>query len=230
MKHCYSDKCQQQYFIVFVRNRLIISKKCEEKYEVNQLYLSLATLAKFHYQESCIGSFVQILMQIYDLGQFKGKDVNFCHSVRLRMCQNQLRLERKKEDSDEYLNIFTLTKQEDLKHLLHELQERFLYPLFPAPKEQNDIKNFVTSYCQKNNNDMANFKNSNVTEILNSLDPNLSTIEKHRLYYKIYYNVHILNFSYQLRHFRIARKKKYTTNQEMIPDPSLPLNALVSNE
>ena len=43
MKHCYSDKCQQQYFIVFVRNRLIISKKCEEKYEINQLYLSLAT-------------------------------------------------------------------------------------------------------------------------------------------------------------------------------------------
>ena len=81
MKHCYSDKCQQQYFIVFVRNRLIISKKCEEKYKINELYLSLETLAKFHYQESCIGSFVQILMQIYDLGQFKGKDVNFCHSA-----------------------------------------------------------------------------------------------------------------------------------------------------
>ena len=79
---------------------------------------------------------------------------------------------------------------------------------------------------------MADFKNSNVTEILNSLDQNLSTLEKHRLYYKIYYNVHILNFSNHLRHFRIAQKKKvkYTTNQEMIPDPSLPQDALISNE
>ena len=82
MKHCYSDKCQQQYFIVFVRNRLIISKKCEEKYEINQLYLSLATLAKFHYQESCIGSFVQILIQSYNSDEFKGKYVNFCYNVR----------------------------------------------------------------------------------------------------------------------------------------------------
>ena len=232
MKQCYSDKCQQQYFIVFVSDRLIISKTCQEKYEINQLHVSLERLAKFHYQESCIGSFVQILIQIYELGEFKGKDVNFCHSVRLRMCQNQLRLERKKQDSDEYFNIFTLTKQEDLKHLLHELQERFLYPLFPSPKEQIYVKNYVTIYCQKNNNDMANFKNSNVTEILNSLDQNLSTKEKDRLYLKIYYNVHILNFFNHLRHFRIARKKrvKYTTNQEMIPDPTLPQDALNSNE
>ena len=125
-KICYSEKCQQQYFIIFVRNRLLISKRCEEKYNIEELYLNLETLARFHYQESCIGSFVQILIQSYDSNEFKGKDVNFCYNVRLRRCQNKIILERKKRDSEEYSNIFTLTRHEDLKHLLNELQDRFL--------------------------------------------------------------------------------------------------------
>ena len=228
-KICYSEKCQQQYFIIFVRNRLLISKRCEEKYNIEELYLNLETLARFHYQESCIGSFVQILIQSYDSNEFKGKDVNFCYNVRLRRCQNKIILERKKRNSEEYSNIFTLTRHEDLKHLLNELQDRFLYPLFPSPEEQIYIGNFVTRYCQQNNNDMINFKNSNVTDILNTLDENLSPLEKHRLYYKIYYNVHILNFFNHLRHFKIERKKKvkYTTNQEMIPEPNVPHDAVM---
>ena len=102
--------------------------------------------------------------------------------------------------------------------------------MFPSPEEQIYIGNFVTRYCQQNNNDMNHFKNSNVTDILNTLDENLSPLEKHKLYYEIYYNVHILNFFNHLRHFKIERKKKvvkYTTNQEMIPDPNLPHDAVM---
>ena len=92
--------------------------------------------------------------------------------------------------------------------MLIQIQDLFLFGIFQHPKDHYHIRNIVTSFCEKNNDNLCLFKTSKLSETLDTFDKSLSETDKNKLYFKIYHNVDILAIFHTLRHFKSHQKIK----------------------
>ena len=130
----------------------------------------------------------------------------FNGNVRLRKCESQIYLEKKK--GEEFEKICTFYNKEDIQDLLITIQDLFLFGIFQHAKEHYHIRNIVTNFCEKNNDNICLFKTSKLSETLDTFDGSLSETDKNKLYFKVYHNVDILAIFHTLRHFQSHKKIK----------------------
>ena len=193
--------------MIVVPDKLIIAKSRLYEPVKDQLsvYLNFAT---FFFVESCFSKFFYILMTIY-LKKYDIVDPNdiFNDNVRIRKCDGHI-INLEKKNGEEFEKICTFYNKEDIRDLLIQIQDLFLFGIFQHPKDHFHTRNIVKSFCEKNNDNFCLFKTSNLSETLDTFDASLSETDKHRLYFKIYHNVEILAIFYALRHFKSHQKIK----------------------
>ena len=212
-KHVFSDYCLEDYYLISVPNKLFIvpSKKCRSQIVKDNLCVEPDSFAEIHYKESCLGRFINSVLEIY--ASFSSKDnkfeknETFCHDVKLIKNGNQFRLEKKNSTSDINSIVLNLKNKEDVRTLLIQLNDIFLYPVWQNPWITENITSFIENYCQNNTADFYDIKNSKVDDIFKYFDENLSELKKIELYYKIYHNVHILAIYNHIRNFKKKEPK-----------------------
>ena len=98
-KHVFSEYCLENYYLIVVPSKLIIvpSKKCRSQIVKDSLCVEPDSFAEIHYKESCLGRFINSVLEIY--ASFSTKDnklenKTFCHDVKLIKIGNQFRLEK----------------------------------------------------------------------------------------------------------------------------------------
>ena len=228
VKLCLSGGGKEKYQVIVVPDKLIIAKVRSHDIVQDQLAI-WPNFASFFFVESCIGKFINTLIAIY-LKKYDILDPNavFNDNVRLRKCESQINLEKKK--GEEFEKICTFYNKEDIRDLLIQIQDLFLFGIFQHPKEHYHIRNIVTSFCEKNNDNFCLFKTSKLSETLDTFDGSLSETDKNKLYFKVYHNVDILAIFHTLRHFqshkKITRKSisvgiKTTTTSTQTEVPSI---------
>ena len=218
-KHVFSDYCLEDYYLISVPNKLIIvpSKKCRSQIVKDNLCVEPDSFAEIHYKESCLGRFINSVLEIY--ASFSSKDnklenKTFCHDVKLIKNGNQFRLEKKNSTSDINSIVLNLKNKEDVRTLLIQLNDIFLYPVWQNPWIIENITSFIENYCQNNTADFYDIKNSKVDDISKYFDKNLSELKKIELYYKIYHNVHILAIYNHIRNLKKEPKLKRKSVQQ----------------
>ena len=218
-KHVFSDYCLEDYYLISVPNKLIIvpSKKCRSQIVKDNLCVEPDSFAEIHYKESCLGRFINSVLEIY--ASFSSKDnklenKTFCHDVKLIKNGNQFRLEKKNSTSDINSIVLNLKNKEDVRTLLIQLNDIFLYPVWQNPWIIENITSFIENYCQNNTADFYDIKNSKVDDIFKYFDKNLSELKKIELYYKIYHNVHILAIYNHIRNLKKEPKLKRKSVQQ----------------
>ena len=207
VKLCTSNGGKESYQVIVAPDKLIIANtRCHEPVK-DQLSV-YPTLATFFFVESCVGKFVNTLIAIY-VKKYDIVDPNhiFSDNVRLRKCHGQI-INLEKKNGEEFEKICTFYNKEDIRDLLITIQDLFLYGIFEHPKDHFHVRNMVTSFCEKNNDNFCLFKTSNLSETLDTFDEILSETDKHRLYFKIYHNVDILAIFHAMRHFKSHQKIK----------------------
>ena len=107
-----------------------------------------------------------------------------------------------------------LKNKEDVRTLLIQLNDIFLYPVWQNPWIIENIISFIENYCQNNTADFYDIRNSKVSDIVKYFDKNLSELKKIELYYKIYHNVHILAIYNHFRNFKKEPKLKKKSVQQ----------------
>ena len=202
-KHVFSEYCLENYYLIVVPSKLIIvpSKKCRNQIVKDSLCVEPDSFAEIHYKESCLGRFINSVLEIY--ASFSTKDnklenKTFCHDVKLIKIGNQFRLEKKKSTSDINSIVLNLKNKEDVRTLLIQLNDIFLYPVWQNPWITENIIIFIENYCQNNTADFYDIRTSIVSDIVKYFDKNLSELKKIELYYKIYHNRHIFGMKYMI--------------------------------
>ena len=218
-KHVFSEYCLENYYLIVVPSKLMIvpSKKCRKQIVKDSLCVEPDSFAEIHYKESCLGRFINSVLEIY--ASFSSKDnklenKTFCHDVKLIKIGNQFRLEKKKSTSDINSIVLNLKNKEDVRTLLIQLNDIFLYPVWQNPWITENIISFIENYCQNNTADFYDIRTSKVSDIVKYFDKNLSELKKIELYYKIYHNVHILAIYNHFRNFKKEPKIKRKSVQQ----------------
>ena len=218
-KHVFSEYCLENYYLIVVPSKLMIvpSKKCRKQIVKDSLCVEPDSFAEIHYKESCLGRFINSVLEIY--ASFSTKDnklenKTFCHDVKLIKIGNQFILEKKKSTSDINSIVLNLKNKEDVRTLLIQLNDIFLYPVWQNPWIIENIISFIENYCQNNTADFYDIRTSKVSDIVKYFDKNLSELKKIELYYKIYHNVHILAIYNHFRNFKKEPKVKRKSVQQ----------------